>query len=1312
MRVAVAALFLLSLAPCRSSAPSAVDAPYIELVPDRYTFEGVQPIAHWGSVPSECCVVQSIVLNGTMLLLMDHGSLLRVSGSAGAREFTSVKLTGVDTFPNGSRLISSAGRGLIGYARPDGLAPLSCALASSAPTCSVGVAVAAPFGSVNAAHVINETTFVAASNGLFWCLRFSRCSRLELPDTDLDVSEHAISALAVHVASGLVAAANARKLWLLTAQGDLIQWEWVTALSGKARGAGGVLDGPVTSLAFDRETGELFAGTEVALNIRGVDGSWRRLAGDQGLPYAPIRAVLPGCPDGVTGSAQHWLGTERGVVVWSTAAEADPPWRYLQGRRWMPGDAVTAIVASVDCRLVLAATDGGVVFYDAQRWTLEAKASVMQAKLVRHNRHGLVAGCPLTVIGDLSTAACVDDDNNGLWTSVVAAAELFRYAVTRDETAARSARHFMGGMQMLHNITGVPGLYARSACAPTDKHCAPARATQRRPCDGVVRPGCCESPGACGLQWRPSADPGYAGWVWKSDASSDETCGHFFAFSIAARLAPTAAERTAAAETVAQMVDYMVDHSYNLVDYNGYMTTWGRWEPRYVNGWRAFSDGRGLNSLQMLAFLHAALNTSSELPDGPARAARRARWNAAYAELTNSTNGYDTNVVNAKIECPIDDNYSDDQLQYMAYYTFLSAATDPARRAPALQSLRRSWDAMRSGRSDLWAAIYMALSGARLPSDLASLVWNLRTWPMELINWNVSNSHRHDLYYSHEGDAFVGAKAHQRTRRVLPANERSQYLWNADPFDLQNVQGWNNEPARRQAGMTEEDPGAWLLPYWLARYHGLIGPAARTSEGATGADAAKGGNAARVAGGSSPRESHSGQSHTTGSLLMGETQHLSATSRLSGDGLSPAPARTTGEAGWLSLAGALVVAPTTSRDEMRAPVDLLLSEGRQRGGHDWQAAARCAHALPCIRTRVVADSTGVSCGRHRLGSGEESSLICASSGRGGGSVVDVSARSKLGLSLACGRLLRELSVHGDGSPRVASGLSLHIDPPPWAAWRGHQFTDWGFYMTDAAFERFVRELLVFGTNRIELAHIQFDSPPRRDDTAALARMSRVADKYGLAVSLYNVPWPSNKTEAAFKGMARVDDLLGEDGEAYGGRQLLQKASVALRRYHPKARVWHDPGAKNASEMTDWFAFLDLPSTRSWLDGVVYGPGILGGAIDLLSRLPWGYPVRLYPDICHTLTAMLPVPDWHYAWAFTGGRHFINPQPRHHADIIRTFQNRSYAQRFVGFGAYSEGDSAAGRLALTATPSARCTLAQPCASVASARAMCLSEPCRI
>ena len=52
------------------------------------------------------------------------------------------------------------------------------------------------------------------------------------------------------------------------------------------------------------------------------------------------------------------------------------------------------------------------------------------------------------------------------------------------------------------------------------------------------------------------------------------------------------------------------------------------------------------------------------------------------------------------------------------------------------------------------------------------------------------------------------------TTPPLPANERKQYRWNANPWDV----------ADGDDGMDEAEPGAWLLPYWLARYHGLVSP--------------------------------------------------------------------------------------------------------------------------------------------------------------------------------------------------------------------------------------------------------------------------------------------------------------------------------------------------------------------------------------------------------------------------------------------------------------------------------------------------------
>jgi len=51
--------------------------------------------------------------------------------------------------------------------------------------------------------------------------------------------------------------------------------------------------------------------------------------------------------------------------------------------------------------------------------------------------------------------------------------------------------------------------------------------------------------------------------------------------------------------------------------------------------------------------------------------------------------------------------------------------------------------------------------------------------------------------------------------RVLPANERSQFRWNHNPFTLDDGAD----------GMVEYDPGAWLVAYWMARFHNVLGSA-------------------------------------------------------------------------------------------------------------------------------------------------------------------------------------------------------------------------------------------------------------------------------------------------------------------------------------------------------------------------------------------------------------------------------------------------------------------------------------------------------
>ena len=65
---------------------------------------------------------------------------------------------------------------------------------------------------------------------------------------------------------------------------------------------------------------------------------------------------------------------------------------------------------------------------------------------------GLVADCPLTNYTP-STCSPYTTDNDGLWTSVLVAAEAFRYQVTKDLSAKYNAWNLFRGMQFLVNVS-------------------------------------------------------------------------------------------------------------------------------------------------------------------------------------------------------------------------------------------------------------------------------------------------------------------------------------------------------------------------------------------------------------------------------------------------------------------------------------------------------------------------------------------------------------------------------------------------------------------------------------------------------------------------------------------------------------------------------------------------------------------------------------------------------------------------------------------------------------------------------------------
>eukprot|EP00940_MAST-03C_sp_MAST-3C-sp2_P002252 g2252.t1 len=586
-----------------------------------------------------------------------------------------------------------------------------------------------------------------------------------------------------------VVAGNGERLWSLNANMTSVRWEYVT---NRTSGEGGTIDDVVTYLESSSDA--LYIGTQSCLNVfRAATGTYERVSADEGLPFGNVSALLshPTHDD-------VWIGTTRGLI-WRSPSDEIQRWRFLNGSRWLSGNGVQSMARLNVSTIVVVHDDGAATWLQTQRdWDLQRKASHYEEILQRHDRHGLVAEC----VYDKNGSDCTlrDSDNDGLWTSLIVAAELFRYHVTREAEAAKRSHAYFQGIALLNKITAKKGFMARSVCSPEE--------WSAETCGGSRDVHDLE-------KWKKYTgnESALNGWYWKDDTSSDEVVGHAFALSLTYLLSPSSADRAEAREILLDIVGGIVKEGFNLVGTSGTPTTWGRWSPSDINKNRSYSDERGLQSLQIIAFLAAAENASASSTSSV--------FKSAFDELTNSSNQYDLNLVNLKITSPCDDNFSDDELAFLPFYTLLSVAesvswmnTTTIERVET--ALSRTFGIARRERSPLWGAIYLATNPSVVGDDAADILqdirWGLSTWPLSLRDWNVDNEMRQDIFLENGATRIRSVDTSHRMG-PLPANERLQFRWNADPWD---------EGSNRGTGTVESDPGAWLLPYWMSRYYGFL----------------------------------------------------------------------------------------------------------------------------------------------------------------------------------------------------------------------------------------------------------------------------------------------------------------------------------------------------------------------------------------------------------------------------------------------------------------------------------------------------------
>ncbi|MEP7111157.1 MAG: hypothetical protein ABI760_24385 [Ferruginibacter sp.] len=469
-----------------------------------------------------------------------------------------------------------------------------------------------------------------------------------------------------------------------------------------------------------------------------------------------------------------WAGSATGAFM----KEPQGTYRYYASKRWLNEDKVTGIAADSQGNAYILTTTGlNKIEFISQ--TLLEKATYFQDKIrQRHIRYGFISNVTLQSPGDLSTAQMTDTDNDGLWTAFYLGSQAFRYAVTGDKNAKRYAWEAFEAYERILSVNPLKGF--------------PARTFERK---GYKN----SDPQA----WHDSQDPE---WEWKGTTSSDEFVGYIFIASLLDEMvAETDSEKKRVADFIDKILTHIIDNNYYFVDANGKPTLWGRWNPEYINSFPESVEDRKLGSAHIIA----GLQLGYALTGKEKYKTEAFRLINEFGYLKNMLVSYTKiketpGTIRMGIDLGVGGwNHSDDEMAFLTYWPLYRYAFTPALQQQYKEVIIDHWKIEKPERNALWNLITFATEGT---CDEPSVYWHLREFPMDLVRWNVQNSHRKDIVM------LSPNFRNQTTEVLLPPGETPIHRHNANAFDLDGG----------ESGMSELAGDEYLLPYWMARYLKLI----------------------------------------------------------------------------------------------------------------------------------------------------------------------------------------------------------------------------------------------------------------------------------------------------------------------------------------------------------------------------------------------------------------------------------------------------------------------------------------------------------
>lgn len=665
---------------------------------------------------------------------------------------------------------------------------------------SIGRSIELPEGYTAVNAIAESDTAVALATGA-GLLVYANGSFSPATELDALLGDDKAVRQVVIGSNGDVAVAAAAGLFTKAPSGD-----WTRALPQSGTRSWAPVD--VRSVAYDGAGTLWFASPQ---GVGSYSGEWTLYTGHEGLPYNDFTLATA-----AKGDDAVWFGTHIGAIRFD-----GKHFGYREGRRWLPDNDVRGI-AVTDTGNAYVATSAGVGLIERRPMTLAEKAKIFEEQIETYNRrtpYSYVLHAILDNPGDLSSWEQTDSDNDGLYTGVYGAGQAFAYAATGNPIHKERAKRSFKALAHLSEVTqgganpapyGFPARTILPTDGPNPNDGRIARDIKKQAEDDAIWKT--HDP-----RWPTSAD---GKWFWKSDTSSDELDGHFFFYGIYYdHCAETEEEKAEVREVVGRVAGHLADHDFQLVDHDGTPTRWARFGPQDLNESIDWWFERGLNSLSVLAHMRVALHVTGD----PKFAEALERLDKQHKYVMNSLQA-------PKVQSgPGSFVQFDDIMAFMNYYHYLM-----------YEDNKQNWDKVARGFWDYWDIeryeinpVYNFIFATQCYGKSVDEIWGpwpltpkydwleksvdtLKRYPLNLLNWRQTNSHRIDVAelppHVREHGETEGTGYRLINGEVLPIDERYLSKWGDDVWDLDTG----------GAGNALNDGSPFLLAYYMGLYHGFI----------------------------------------------------------------------------------------------------------------------------------------------------------------------------------------------------------------------------------------------------------------------------------------------------------------------------------------------------------------------------------------------------------------------------------------------------------------------------------------------------------